>query len=57
MKGGVKMSYTQLDHATYDLLKSLDDGLDLERNAAEYIIAWNSMENPPVNPFLVLFLY
>jgi hypothetical protein len=52
MKGGVKMSYTQLDHATYDLLKSLDDGLDLERNAAEYIIAWNSMEKSPREPIL-----
>ena len=52
MKGGVKMSYTQLDHATYDLLKSVDDGLDLERNAAEYIIAWNSMEKSPREPIL-----
>ena len=41
------MSYDQLDIASADLLKSLDDKLDLERNAAEYIIAWQSMQKAP----------
>ena len=43
------MSYKQLDYSTLELLKSLNDGLDLESTAAEYIIAWNSMDETPVD--------
>ena len=43
------MSYKQLDYSTVELLKSLSDGFDLESSAAEYIIAWNSMESTPAD--------
>jgi hypothetical protein len=41
------VSYEQFDHATVNLLKSLSDGLDLEEAAAEYIIAWDSLQKAP----------
>jgi len=41
------VSFEQFDYATLNLLKSLSDGKDLRDSAAEYIIAWESLDNSP----------
>jgi len=38
--------------AKNDFIVSLSDGYDLRRNAAEYIIAWESLEKSPDNFYL-----
>ena len=36
-----------------ELITSLDDGFDLRRNAAEYIIAWESLSKSPTDSLLI----
>jgi len=41
------VSREHFEFATDELLKSLDDGLDLLNNCAEYILAWESLDEEP----------
>lgn len=51
MKGGEIMESKRFDISTNELLKSLHDGYDLRTSAAEYILAYEALDDKKLDAF------